>query len=73
MIDLNGLINPALQATQGGATAINDRGQIVADGRPRGASLSESHIYLLTPIPEPSTVALFGLALLGLGTWARVR
>lgn len=28
------------------------------------------HAYLFTPIPELVTLALFRIALLGLGTWA---
>jgi probable HAF family extracellular repeat protein len=71
MRDLNDLIDPTLGVTLTDARTINNHGQIVANdsmnsGRSSGA-------YLLTPIPGPSTLALFGVALLGLGVWARTR
>src|SRR3954454_16188201 len=69
MTDLNDWIDPTLGITLEEATAINNSGQIVAN-----SSFSSSRAYLLTPIsnvPEPSTLALFGVALLGLGVWAR--
>ena len=56
MIDLNNLIDPALGVTLWGASAINDQGQIVA-GSPTGT-------FLLTPVPEPGTLASLGGALL---------
>src|SRR5947209_19352823 len=61
MTDLNAFINPALGITLRDANGINDNGQIVAN--------SGSRAYLLTPlattpIPEPSTLALFGASLL---------
>jgi probable HAF family extracellular repeat protein len=49
------------------ARAINDRGQIVANGGGRA--------FLLTPIatsvPEPTMVALFGIAAASFGAWIR--
>ena len=41
-----------------GAADINDHGQIIAFGGIRS--------YLLTPVPEPNTVALLGVPLFGL-------
>ena len=52
MMDLNGLIDPALHVTLDDARAINDNGQIVASNGSNG------HDYLLTPVPEPGTWAL---------------
>lgn len=63
MMDLNDLIDPALGITLGEGTAINDKGQIVANAGERA--------YLLTPTPEPSTVALLGIPLLILLVWSR--
>ena len=63
MADLNNLIDPALGIILTDADGINDQGQIVAN--------SESRAYLLTPVPEPSTLALFIAAVLGLGAGVR--
>jgi uncharacterized membrane protein len=72
MLDLNNLIDPALESTVGvlhEATGINDRGQIVVNG-------GDNRAYLLTPLatpaPEPCTLALSGLALLGLSLRTRI-
>lgn len=67
MLDLNDLIDPALGMTLYNAVGINDRGQIVANG----VDHSGSHAFLLTPTPEPSTVALLGVPLLTLLVWSR--
>lgn len=60
-------MDPALGITLSVAGTIDNHGQIVAD------DLSTGRGYLLTPIPEPRTVALFGLALLGLAASSRLR
>jgi probable HAF family extracellular repeat protein len=64
--DLNDLIDPTLGLELLEGTAINDNGQILA-------RTTSSYTYLLTPVPEPSPLALFGVALLGYGVWARTR
>jgi probable HAF family extracellular repeat protein len=66
MTDLNSLVEPGLGTTLYEAQGINDKGQIVANGR-------NDHAYLLTPTPEPSTLILFGTALLGVLVWSRRR
>ena len=64
MVDLNSLIDPVTGAgwTLAGAHAINDAGQIVGNGYydPDGpGGLQESgRAFLLTPVPEPSTLVI---------------
>jgi probable HAF family extracellular repeat protein len=70
MLDLNNLIDPALGLNLDGATAINDQGQIVANGTNLQAYLLTP---LATPVPESRTLALCGLALLGLSLRAWMR
>ena len=66
MYDLNKLMS-LNGVTLTDATALNDLGQIVADG-------SDGNAYLLTPIPEPSTyAAILGVAALGLAVMRRRR
>ena len=60
--DLNSLI-PSSGWTLDAADAINDKGQIVGYGtNPAG----QSHAFLMTPTPEPSTFALLAAGTLGL-------
>ena len=59
MYDLNEMIDPILGIELGVGLDINDNGQIIASG-------SKGHGYLLTPIPEPSTMLLFSGLFIGL-------
>ena len=59
MIDLNNVIDPVLGVTLHDAEGINDKGQIVANS-------TNNRAFLLTPVPEPGTLAFFGAALLAL-------
>ena len=60
--DLNDLIDPTLGWTITGGEAINDAGQIAADGYRQGGY---SHALLLMPTPEPSSLCLLCAAILG--------
>jgi probable HAF family extracellular repeat protein len=75
MTDLTSLIDPIPGWTLLRATAINDRGQIVCKGQGTIGSYEFSHAFLLTPIPEPSTLALLSIGAIGLlgYAWRRVR
>jgi probable HAF family extracellular repeat protein len=69
MQDLNHLIDPAGGWTLIAARGINDSGQIVGYGvNPAG----QTRAFLLTPVPEPSTIALLLTACVaGLVWWRR--
>jgi len=70
MTDLNSLIDPASGWILGSANAINDSGQIAGCGYVGG----NDHAFLLTPIPEPSTLALLLAGVVGVLAlaWRRV-
>ncbi len=59
MIDLNSLIDPSSGWVLVAANAINDIGDIVGYGIVDGTF----HAYLLTPVPEPSTLVLAAVGL----------
>ena len=61
LTDLNKVINPALDVHLGVASDINDEGLIVANG---STASGEQHAFLLTPVPEPSSLAFVGIAVL---------
>jgi probable HAF family extracellular repeat protein len=56
MYDLNNLANVPAGWTLEQATAVNDSGQIVGWGQ---TNLDQDFGFLLTPVPEPSSVLLF--------------
>jgi probable HAF family extracellular repeat protein len=58
MTDLNNLIDVDSGWVLTSASSINDYGQIVGNGLLNGVY----HAYLLTPVPEPSALALIGIA-----------
>lgn len=62
MSDLNSLIAAGSGWTLQGAYDINDSGQIIGEGIIGG----QYHAVLLTPLPEPSTLALLGAVAIGL-------
>jgi probable HAF family extracellular repeat protein len=59
MVDLNSLINPSSGWVLDSGNAINDLGQITGNGAIGG----QTHAFLLTPVPEPSSLVLASLAL----------
>ncbi len=72
--DLNDLAvwpSGSTPVTLTGATAINDRGQILASGSVSTIWGRKDRVYLLTPVPEPSALALVGVAVASLAVWIR--
>ena len=63
MSDLNSLISPTLGFTLEVAYSINDAGQIAGYGL---SSSGQALGFLLTPIPEPSTIILLAIGALSL-------
>ena len=59
MTNLNTLIDPSSGWTLYKAVAINDQGQIVGDGY---NSITGETAFLLTPVPEPATLSMLGMA-----------
>jgi probable HAF family extracellular repeat protein len=69
LTDLNSLV-PGSGWTLESATAINDSGQIVGMGtNPAG----QGDAFLLTPVPEPCTLALLDIGAISLFAYARRR
>ncbi|HEY4759042.1 MAG TPA: hypothetical protein VIH42_00535, partial [Thermoguttaceae bacterium] len=67
MFDLNTLIDPLSGWILESVMDINDAGLIVG----KGYNGSQYHAFLLTPVPEPSTVCLLCLDLIGFLTYKR--
>ncbi len=67
MVDLNALISPSSGWTLTAAGGINDLGQIAGYGTIGGVT----HTFLLTPVPEPSTLVLAALGMIGLLGYVR--
>jgi probable HAF family extracellular repeat protein len=67
MTDLNSLVDSASGWTLEYANAINDNGWIVGQGI---NSAGQTDAFLLTPIPEPSNLALLGIGAINLLTYA---
>jgi probable HAF family extracellular repeat protein len=65
MVDLNSLIDPASGWELTEADVTNDAGQIAGLGVIGG----EQHAFLLTPVPEPISVALAAMGFASLTAW----
>ena len=71
MTDSDDLIDPSCGWTIEYANAINDDGLIV--GQAYNSAIRSHHAFLLTPIPEPSTVILLAIAAISLVAYRRRR
>jgi hypothetical protein len=69
MQDLNNLIDSASGWVLSRASGINAFGQIVGQGTIGG----NTHAFLLTPVPEPSSLFLLGIAFILAFAWRRMR
>jgi probable HAF family extracellular repeat protein len=69
IVDLNSLISPTSKWILSSAFAINDSGQITGSGYHNNVF----HAFLLTPVPEPSTIVLAGLSAVAILGYVRCR
>jgi probable HAF family extracellular repeat protein len=65
MLDLNSLINPSSGWVLNTAQGINESGQISGTGTIGG----QQHAFVLTIVPEPSSVVLAASGFVGLAAW----
>jgi probable HAF family extracellular repeat protein len=70
MTDFRSLIDPSVNWSKMEGTGINDLGWIIGVGY---NAQNQQHAFLMTPVPEPSTLALLLTASLGGLLWWRRR